>query len=343
MAFNAGSSDQVKEYTGPTTVNAGRWRTSLGGVPTMTSSFTINNGGQLTQISTGDYTFGASSAVPLNLNGFGPVSGPFAPFAGAIRPNTGLVFTIENDVVVQTDASIALFGSATSLTLPGTISGPGRFYLDANAGEPTNHGTLTVTGSNTYMGGTSVVQGTLDVSGASATLGIGDVLVDGLSSNVNTGVYGTGKLVIESGVNDAIADDASLTLNIGNTFGGTASLGSGVNETIGSLILNGASQLPGRTYGSGTSGAMVQNDSYFLDTGMVTVGLLGDYNGNHSVDAADYIVWRKSYSSDTNMYDVWRSHYGNSLAGSGSSLSNVAVPEPSTVGAGRLALITLRG
>ncbi len=76
----------------------------------------------------------------------------------------------------------------------------------------------------------------------------------------------------------------------------------------------------------------------------------GDYNGNGTVDAADYVLWRDNVGSTTNLaadgnmngvidtadYMVWRSNFGTSLpTGSGSSISGgaslsagVSVPEP---------------
>jgi hypothetical protein len=57
----------------------------------------------------------------------------------------------------------------------------------------------------------------------------------------------------------------------------------------------------------------------------------GDYNGNHTVDAADYGVWRKSpanFGTNAAGYAAWGSHFGNP-AGSGSGdLAEGAVPEP---------------
>ena len=72
------------------------------------------------------------------------------------------------------------------------------------------------------------------------------------------------------------------------------------------------------------------------------IGLAGDYNGDSSVDAADYTVWRNSLgangsnlpadgdgdgSIDTDDYAVWKNHFGQS-AGVGGGAGSTAVPEP---------------
>jgi T5SS/PEP-CTERM-associated repeat protein len=73
-------------------------------------------------------------------------------------------------------------------------------------------------------------------------------------------------------------------------------------------------------------------------TGVLTVvasGLLGDYNRNGVVDAADYVVWRSGLGTTytENDYEVWRSHFGQT-AGSGSAVSSgapAATPEPTAL------------
>lgn len=70
--------------------------------------------------------------------------------------------------------------------------------------------------------------------------------------------------------------------------------------------------------------------------------LLGDYNQNGVVDAADYVVWRKKLGSGTALpnddtpgvgtddYTRWRARFGNTHAGSGSGVG-AAIPEPATI------------
>jgi hypothetical protein len=75
--------------------------------------------------------------------------------------------------------------------------------------------------------------------------------------------------------------------------------------------------------------------------------LSGDYNGDGTVDAADYTVWRNNLGdaneSDINNngdggavtdsdYDWWKQHYGDSLPGSGTgATANATVPEPANL------------
>jgi len=72
-------------------------------------------------------------------------------------------------------------------------------------------------------------------------------------------------------------------------------------------------------------------------------GLQGDYNGNGTVDAADYTVWRNTLNSNDDLradgdnsgmvdaadYGIWKTHFGES-ASVGSSASSAAVPEPAS-------------
>jgi ASPIC and UnbV/FG-GAP-like repeat len=73
----------------------------------------------------------------------------------------------------------------------------------------------------------------------------------------------------------------------------------------------------------------------------------GDYNNNHVVDAADYVVWRDqlgavgaSLAADGNGdnqvtqldYDIWKASFGMAaIDGAGSAARNALVPEPSTI------------
>ncbi len=56
---------------------------------------------------------------------------------------------------------------------------------------------------------------------------------------------------------------------------------------------------------------------------------LGDFNHNGIVDAADYVVWRKTAIDGQQGYDTWRAHFGQAT-GSGSGVAAASVPEPTS-------------
>ena len=84
------------------------------------------------------------------------------------------------------------------------------------------------------------------------------------------------------------------------------------------------------------SGAVLRSDEYFAGTGVVSVGLSGDFNDDGSVDSGDYVLWRQtpsSFGGDAG-YNLWRANYGLTSApasGAAQSLSHGAVPEPDTI------------
>ncbi len=62
-----------------------------------------------------------------------------------------------------------------------------------------------------------------------------------------------------------------------------------------------------------------------------SVALLGDHNKDGKVDAADYVVWRKTNVDGEQGYTDWRTHFGQQSPGSGATIDGAAVPEPSTL------------
>src|SRR5205807_2579148 len=67
------------------------------------------------------------------------------------------------------------------------------------------------------------------------------------------------------------------------------------------------------------SSPYVWNISKLYTTGEVTLTALaaipGDFNNNGVVDAADYIVWRKTGGTQAG-YNAWRTHFGEGGGGS---------------------------
>lgn len=84
----------------------------------------------------------------------------------------------------------------------------------------------------------------------------------------------------------------------------------------------------GNVAGSGTN--RVDNVSIFYQA-IVDDGLPGDFNDDGSVDAADYVVWRKSYGGDTAAYEDWVTNFGRITdvgTGGNEPVAVPAVPEP---------------
>jgi hypothetical protein len=89
--------------------------------------------------------------------------------------------------------------------------------------------------------------------------------------------------------------------------------------------------------------------------GMTAAGVLGDYNANGSVDAADFVLWRGGGPLENEVadpgtigvadYDEWRARFGNPTAGSSGNAG--LVPEPTSaltlIVAGACLLFTRRG
>jgi hypothetical protein len=78
-------------------------------------------------------------------------------------------------------------------------------------------------------------------------------------------------------------------------------------------------------------------DNFKVET--FTAGVPGDYNGNGSVDAGDYVLWRKGGpllnevdtpgTVNAADYTEWRARFGNPGAGGGAGLGE-AIPEPAS-------------
>jgi hypothetical protein len=96
------------------------------------------------------------------------------------------------------------------------------------------------------------------------------------------------------------------------------------------------------TLGSG----LTWNTSQLYNTGVISVasaGIPGDYNSNGTVDAGDYVLWRKYQGTmhvlpnDPNggtigapQYNTWRSNFGKPPGSGAGEMLGAPVPEPAT-------------
>lgn len=177
------------------------------------SSLTRAGSGTLTLSGAGNYTGGTTlSAGTLNVASTGGLG------AGALAVNGGsLKLSNAAQTVSQlsgSGGSIALNG--TALTVDYSGSSPGTTYSGVISGTgsliKSGSGMLTLSGNNTYSGGTTITAGQLSVS--------------------TTGVLGNGVLRIDGGT--LILNSGSTVKQLSGTGGGvsiTAGGGLGVNQT----------------------------------------------------------------------------------------------------------------
>jgi hypothetical protein len=87
-------------------------------------------------------------------------------------------------------------------------------------------------------------------------------------------------------------------------------------------------------YGTGSSAAEDDDGSKELFfNNLAIIGLAGDYNKDSVVDATDYVMWRKTDSSNLQGYTDWRANFGEGMGGgaAGASPFHTGVPEPATL------------
>jgi autotransporter-associated beta strand protein len=236
-----------------------------------------------------------------------------------------------------------------------TKTGSGTFTLASSAGN-TYTGTTTISGgtllvNNSTGSGTgtnsvvvnsgAVLGGTGKITGA-VTVNSGGHLAPGASiESLDVGsltLFAGSILDFELGTITGV--DVSDLLNVTTTNGltingGTLNLTNAAGMTGGFFtLINYAGTLNG-SLGNITLGTVPAGFTYslFNDTVSKTIQLEvtapGDFNHDGTVDAGDYVVWRKGLNTKYTLadYDVWRAHFGQTYSpGSGVSLN--AVPEP---------------
>jgi len=215
-------------------------------------------------------------------------------------------FTLVNEVHMALTTSTMGFGAF------GSTSTFGSFYIADWFVNPTasNGGTLRI-----------LAQG--DTSDFSRIDGDADAAVNGDSIIVGntyelhlTGTYSSGTL----GMTLALFDSAGNQL-------GTPATATDLSPLTGTYF--------------GYRNRVITTFSLDVDfdnfsVGPVTQPLSGDFNNDGRVDAADYVVWRKSGGSMDD-YNTWRTNFGMPSAGGGAAVSTV--PEPGALVLALLALI----
>ena len=268
LVFNGGSLNATSNFT--LSANRGIMLNAGGGFFTGSTvtyqgiiagagGLTVNGGSGLTLSGASANTYTGVTTVNVSTltisadNKLGAVPGSATP--GNIVLNGGTLiasatFTLNANRGISLATSTANginVGTGLTLTYPGIIAGAGTFSKGSS-------GTLILSGANTYTGTTSVNAGTLAGAHANALRSSSSVTV----------------------TNSTLRSDVALTLPPLTLSGTGATAGkmncNGFNSTTGQLRLNTTWQTITGSWGSTTSGAVNQNDTYFTGaTGVLNV------------------------------------------------------------------------
>jgi len=287
-----------------------------------------------------------------------------AVFNGRIEDVVGADFVDQTTVVKVGDNTQTFAGpntySGTTTVDGGTLLINGTHSRDAlqNAypGAPLPAANAPAVGDYTVnsggtLGGTGTIGSAadpVDIHNNGGTIAPG-ASVGTLTANGNVIFGADSSLDIE--VDGATADQLAVVGNLdlgalGNALNVTGS-GSGswvIATYTGSLTGTFESMTSGITidYGSGA------NSQITIMGTLTMAGLIGDYNEDGTVNAADYTVWRNNLGGDGTLlgvnrdpansgsisqddYDSWKAHFGEMASSGSASLNAVGVPEPASL------------
>jgi fibronectin-binding autotransporter adhesin len=290
--------NSANNYSGDTVLTNGR--VSIGGIGEV-----IPDGpgkGNLVMVGEGYLTAGQGTNTYLNLNGnTETINGLISSQGFEGNPSDPTRDFIENSLSNST-GTLNIGGNNASSNFAGTI----RDFNPVAAGlaVPTNAkvaigkigtGTLTLSGSNTYSGGTNIAAGKLVLGNASA-IGTGNVTLSAGATLDLNGNGGSGTPVTVASLNGAggtitsgIAGSGPLTLVVGDV--------NNANSSYGGVIQNGAATVALQKEGSGqlvlsgantfTGGTTINNGGLVVTGSLASSGTVTLANsGNPTVLAA---------------------------------------------------------
>ena len=211
---------------------------NIGGSADLTLSGTVAGAGSLVK----------NGAANLNLNGTNTYAGGTKLNAGTVTVgNSGALgtgaLTVGGTATLDSSSPLASLANAVvlnaalsaggmqDLTLRGVISGAGQLIKNGAAN-------LTVNGTNTFSGGSTLNAGTLTL-GSAAALGSGGLTVGGASTlDTSTGMSVGNNITLNAGLTLA----GSNTLNLSGVIGGAGSL---TKHGFGDLTLSGNNTFTG--------------------------------------------------------------------------------------------------
>jgi hypothetical protein len=277
-----------------------------------------------------------------------------------------LTNTISGPGKLSSDAGGLLILSGANTYQGGTaLSNNSKLIVNNTTGSGVGTGAVTLASANNVLGGTGTI-GTptapVNVSLAGSALNPGNVDLTNDAGNqpslpgtltINGDLTFTAAAKLNIDLSDTVSDKLVVNGNVTLGTAATLNLPSFTPATVHSYTLidnQGATAISGAfsNYAEGATVTLGANNytlTYLGGTGNDLVlrapGLLGDYNGNGAVDAADYVLWRKGGPLQNEAdnqgivngqdYVEWRARFGNSAgSGTGALVGSTAVPEPTT-------------
>jgi T5SS/PEP-CTERM-associated repeat protein len=359
IGFSSGSKGTV------TVTGSGSSWTNTGdlyvGAGSTDSSLMIADGGSV--VVTGETIMWPTAEVTLDggtldTAGFDASVGTFNFISGTLRVAGTAKFPAAATIDVGTNST---FVNATGISVPvtvaqgGFVTGDGSFAdLTVNAGGTVSPGNspgsfgVGGNGSTTWNGGGTYLWEINNLASANGIAG----------DDPGWDLWGTGELTFGATELDPFTISIR-SLDLENNDGelanwessedhqwliATATNVGGIFDSILDSLSLDATQFVGQN-SDGNFELFAANNGSELWLKFTAAPIVGDYNGDGSVDAADYVVWRDSLGAtvtafngadgsgnglvDQEDYDLWKSSFGTVLAaGAG---SGAAVPEPTTL------------
>jgi autotransporter-associated beta strand protein len=223
LAYGGGGSHTIS-FDGP-----GNWYVTNSLVAVNGSQTIISKSGTGTMI----WQYAVVPVVVPNSQIQGPVTinaGTLIVDSGNLLNNlTGSQTMVNNGTLFEYDGQANALGSVANGTISLSISGTGPIQV--------NNGTLTLSGANTYAGGTTISAGTLQVGagGTSGSIGTGNVTDHGVFVfNRSDGVTFTNVI---SGSGSLVQNGTGmLTLSGANTYTGPTTVSNGTLVITGSSV-----------------------------------------------------------------------------------------------------------
>jgi len=269
-------------------------------------------------------TFNSSNSYTIDNTGGGTLTLSGGGSGVTITDSSGS-HEISAPIVLADNLTGTVTNSGDMLTLSGIISGSGESLTKAGAG------TLTLTGSNTYSGGTTVSAGVLKISSANA-LGTGGLVLAG--GSLDSGSSSITLVSTPQTWNNDLVFQGSADLNMGT---GAVTLTASRQTTVtgGNLTIGGA--ISGSTYGLTKAGAgtltLTGSNTYSGNT-IITTGKLA-LSGAGAINNSPVIkVGAGAYFDVSAVTGGYALASGQTLKGTGTVLGALTVASGSTISPG---------